>query len=68
MYEEKCPWKFQILIHYFISSTIKDLNSLEQPDTILQRKLLSKSDNSSKCSMYLELGIIPVKYVLMKKE
>ena len=51
----------------WINITNKDLDSLEQRDTILQRKLLSKSGNPIKCFMYLELGIIPVRYVLMQK-
>ena len=42
----------------WINITNKDLDYLEQPDTILERKLFF---------MYLELGIIPVKFVLMQK-
>ena len=51
----------------WINISKKDIDKLDQPDTMLQRKILSISENPSKCFMYLELGIIPVKYVLMKK-
>ena len=51
----------------WINITNKDLDYLEQPDTILERKLFSKSGNLSKFFIYLELGIIPVKFVLMQK-
>ena len=37
------------------------------PDTMLQRKLLSTSGNPSKVFMSLELGVVPVKFVLMAK-
>ena len=43
--------------------TKQNLDDLEKPDTILQRKVLSVSSNPSKCFMKLELGILPVKYV-----
>ena len=49
----------------WINITESDLKDLEKPDTMLQRKLLSSSGNPSKAFMYLELGITPVKYVIM---
>ena len=44
-----------------------DLNNLENPDTILQNLILNTKGSPSKVFMYLELGILPVKYVIMKK-
>lgn len=44
-----------------------DLNNLEKPDTILQKLILSAKGSPSKVFMYLELGILPVKYVIMEK-
>ena len=44
-----------------------DMTKLTMPDTMLQRMLLSSSGNPSKVFMNLELGVIPVKYVLMAK-
>ena len=37
------------------------------PDTAFQRALLSSSGNPSRVFMCLELGVIPVRYVIMKK-
>ena len=51
----------------WINITKKDLEDLEKPDIILQRKILSTSGNPSKCFVQLELGIIPVKFVVMQK-
>ena len=45
--------------------TKDDINQLTKPDTILQRKLLATSGNPCKVFMNLELGIIPVRYVIM---
>ena len=52
--------------------TQQDLNvstpdKLQKPDTILQRKLLSEAGNPSKVLMFLELGILPVRYVIIMK-
>ena len=44
-----------------------DIKNLEKPDTILQKEILKTKGNPSKALMYLELGILPVKYVVMKK-
>ena len=44
-----------------------DMKNLEKPDTILQKEILKTKGNPSKAFMYLELGILPVKYVVMKK-
>ena len=37
------------------------------PDTLLQRQILSTSGNPSKVFMSLELGVVPVRYVIMAK-
>ena len=42
-------------------------DKLQKPDTILQQKILSNSGNPSKAFMFLELGILPLKYVIMTK-
>ena len=44
-----------------------DLTNLQKPDTMLQRELFSASGNPSKAFMCLELGFLPVKYVIMYK-
>ena len=44
-----------------------DFEELEKPDTILLRKLLSLSGNPSKVFIQLEMGVIPVKFVIMQK-
>ena len=49
----------------WINVTKLDINELEKQDTHLQRKVLESS--SSKAFMMLELGMIPVRFVLMKK-
>ena len=51
----------------WINLTQQDLDKLQKPDTILQHKLLSNSENPSKAFMFLELGILPLKYVIMTK-
>jgi hypothetical protein len=45
----------------------QDLEQLEKPDTMIQRNILGTSGNPSKAFMYLELGFIPVKFVIMEK-
>ena len=45
----------------------EDLDNLEKPDTILMRKILSNTGNPSKVFMLLEMGVIPVTFVLMQK-
>ena len=50
-----------------INVTKKDIEDLEKPDICLLRKIMSKSGNPSKCFLQLELGIIPVKFVMMQK-
>ena len=42
-------------------------SSVTLPDTQLQRRLLSVSGNPSRVFMCLELGVIPVKFVIMAK-
>ena len=45
----------------WINVTQENIDELEKPDTILQRKVFSSSGNPSKVFMMLELGIIPVR-------
>ena len=51
----------------WINVTESDVNQLEKPDIMLLKNVLSKSGNPSKCFMFLELGVLPVKYVIMSK-
>ena len=51
----------------WINITQKDLENLEAPDIILQKKILSSKGNPSKCFIQLELGIIPIKFILKLK-
>ena len=51
----------------WINVTKKDIEDLGKPDIILLRKILSKSGNPSTCFMQLEFGIVPVKFVIIKK-
>ena len=44
-----------------------DLDLLEKPDVMVHRKILCDYGNPSKVFMFLELGTIPVKYVMMEK-
>ena len=44
-----------------------NLAKLQMPDTFLLKALLSSSGNPSKVFMCLELGVIPVRYVIMEK-
>ena len=51
----------------WINLTKLDIEKLQKPDTILQRKVLASSVTPSKAFTMLELGIIPIKYIIMKK-
>ena len=51
----------------WINMTKINIEELEKPDTILQRKVLSTSGNPCKSFMMLELGLIPIRYVSMQK-
>ena len=54
-------------VEAMVNVTKSDIIKIEKPDLILQEKLLPSTGNASKCFRYLELGIIPVKYVIMEK-
>ena len=51
----------------WINVTQKDLENLEAPDIILQKKILSTKGNPSKCFIQLELVVIPIKFILKLK-
>ena len=55
-------------IESWINITKVNLEKLEHPDTALQKKLLSTEGNPCKAFMMLELGVIPVRFVVMQKE
>ena len=44
-----------------------DIKVLDDVDTTLLRTALNVSSKSSRCLMFLELGILPVQYVIQKK-
>ena len=43
------------------------LDNLEKPDTSVQRNILSNYGNPSKVFMCLELGVIPVRFVIIER-
>ena len=43
------------------------MENIEKPDVMLLRKVLGSSGNPSTSFMYLELGILPARFVIMKK-
>ena len=51
----------------WVNVTEKDVENLGKSDTMLQRKILSDNGNPSKSFMFLELGIIPVKFIMKGK-
>ena len=51
----------------WVNITKCDLDNLEKPDTMVQRSILTNYGNPSKVFMSLELGVIPVKFVIMEK-
>ena len=55
-------------IETMVNFSKDDLNKLEKPDPLLQEKLLPSGGNASKAFRYLELGITPVKYVIMERK
>ena len=52
----------------WININKSDLEKLEIPDKSLARHVLGVHGNPSKSFMYLELGFLPVKFVIMKKK
>ena len=54
-------------VEAMVNVTKSDIIKIEKPDLILQEKLLPSTGNASKCFRYLELGILPVKYVIMEE-
>ena len=52
----------------WVNLTAKDIRSLEQTDEILLSKILDCEANTSNVFKYLELGIYPVKFEIMKRK
>ena len=52
----------------WINLTKVDLETLAKPDTILQRNIFENKGNPSKVFMSIELGVIPVSFVIMEKQ
>ena len=51
----------------WINLTKSDLDNLEKPETMVQISILTSYVNPSKVFMCLELGVIPVKFVMVEK-
>ena len=51
----------------WINLTKSDIETLEKLDTITQRSIFENNGNPSRVFMSLELGIVPVKFVIMEK-
>ena len=51
----------------WINISKKNIELLEKPDIILQRKALAANGHPSKAFTMLELGIVPIRFILMKK-
>ena len=51
----------------WINITKQDIEKLGKPDKMLIKNILVTQGNPSTVFMYLELGFLPVKYVIMKK-
>ena len=54
-------------IESWINISKQDIDSVEKLDTIIKRKILAASGNACRSFVMLELGIIPVRYVKIKK-
>ena len=52
----------------WVNLSAKDIRSLEQTDEILLSKILDCESNTSNASKYLELGVYPVKFEIMKRK
>ena len=52
----------------WINLNKQNIKALERPDTQLLKRLFSTSGNPCKLFMMLEVGIIPVKFVIMQKQ
>ena len=55
-------------IETMVNFSKDDLNKLENPDPLLQEKLLLSGGNASNAFRYLDIGITPVKYVIMEEK
>ena len=51
----------------WINIVKKDNDDLEKPNTILFKKIWSTAGNPCTVFMQLEMGVIPVKFVIMQK-
>ena len=51
----------------WINISKKDLDNLEKPDIMLQRKFIADSGNPCKVFMHLEFGFLPVRYVVIER-
>ena len=52
----------------WVNLTEKDIRSLEQTDEILLSKVLECESNTSNIANYLELGVQPVRFKIMKRK
>ena len=52
----------------WVNPTDKDVRSLEQSDEILLSRILDCASNTSNVAKYLELGVLPVKFEIIKRQ
>ena len=52
----------------WVNYTDKDVRILEQCDEILLTKIMDCGTNSSNAMKYLELGVVPVRFEIMKRK
>ena len=52
----------------WVNLSYQDIRSLEQTDEILLSKILESSANTSNAFKYLELGIYPIRFEIMKRK
>jgi hypothetical protein len=52
----------------WVNLTEKNIRGLEQTDEILLAKILESDSNTSNILKYLELGIYPIRFEIMKRE
>ena len=52
----------------WVNLTEKDIRSLEQSDEILLSRILDCDAHTSNVAKYLELGVVPLKFEIIKKK
>ena len=55
-------------MHAWVNLTDRDIRELEKTDEILLSKILECEANTSNTFKYLELGIVPIRFEIMKRK